>query len=78
MPNRLFQSIVNQMRDSIDRNIGVVDESGSVIACSELGQIGEIERVLFPQVFLQVCRPVLTDAPIKHSEIPFIPNMPYF
>ncbi len=44
MPNRLFQGIVNQMRDSIDRNIGVVDESGSVIACSELGQMGEIRK----------------------------------
>jgi carbohydrate diacid regulator len=44
MPNRLFQGIVNQMRDAIDRNIGVVDESGSVIACSELGQIGEIRK----------------------------------
>ena len=40
MPNRLFQGIVNQMRDTLDRNIGVVDEGGTVIACSELGQIG--------------------------------------
>ena len=58
MPNRLFQSIVNQMRDSIDRNIGVVDESGSVIACSELGQIGEIRKgVVSAGVFagMQTC-----------------------
>ncbi|MCD7723616.1 MAG: helix-turn-helix domain-containing protein [Clostridiales bacterium] len=44
MPNRLFQGIINQMRDTLDRNIGVVDESGSVIACSELGRIGEIRK----------------------------------
>jgi carbohydrate diacid regulator len=37
MPNRLFQGIVNQMREAIDRTIGVVDETGTVIACSELG-----------------------------------------
>lgn len=30
------------MREAIDRNIGVVDETGTVIACSELGLIGEI------------------------------------
>ena len=30
MPNRLFQGIVNQMREAIDRNIGVVDETGTV------------------------------------------------
>lgn len=44
MPNRLFQGIVNQMRDAIDRTIGVVDESGTVIACSELGLIGEVRK----------------------------------
>lgn len=42
MSNRLFQGIIHQMRDSIDRIIGVVDESGTVIACSELGKIGEL------------------------------------
>ena len=41
MPNRLFQGVINQMREATDRIIGVVDEGGSVIACSELGRIGE-------------------------------------
>ena len=41
MANRLFQQVVHQMKDSIDRVIGVVDESGAVIACSELFRIGE-------------------------------------
>lgn len=44
MPNRLFQGVINQMRDATDRIIGVVDEGGSVIACSELGLIGEIRK----------------------------------
>lgn len=41
MSNRLFQSIIHQMRDAIDRTIGVVDETCTVIACSELSSIGE-------------------------------------
>ena len=41
MSNRLFQSIVHQMKDVIDRTIGVVDKNGCIIACSELVRIGE-------------------------------------
>lgn len=41
MSNRLFQGIVHQMRDSIDRQIGVVDETATVISCSDLTKIGE-------------------------------------
>ena len=37
MSNRLFQGIVHQMKDAIDRTIGVIDETSVVIACSELG-----------------------------------------
>ncbi len=44
MPNKLFQGIINQMRDATDRTIGVVDESGTVISCSELGLIGEVRK----------------------------------
>ncbi len=42
MSNRLFQSVIHQMRDATDRVIGVIDESGAVVACSELGRIGEM------------------------------------
>jgi len=41
MSNRLFQGIVHQMRDSIDRVIGVIDETATVISCSDLTKIGE-------------------------------------
>lgn len=44
MPNRLFQSVINQMREAVDRTIGVVDETGTVIACSDLGIIGEVRK----------------------------------
>ena len=40
MSNRLFQGVVHQMRDAIDRVIGVIDENASIIACSELSKIG--------------------------------------
>ena len=32
MSNRLFQGVVVQMRDAIDRTIGVIDESSTIIA----------------------------------------------
>lgn len=44
MSNRLFQGIIHQMKDAIDRVIGVIDESSVVIACSELGKIGEVNE----------------------------------
>lgn len=44
MSNRLFQGIIHQMRDAIDRTIGVIDDNGVVIACSELVKIGEMRQ----------------------------------
>ena len=41
MSNRLFQGVIHQMKDAIDRVIGVIDENGVIIACSELVKIGE-------------------------------------
>ena len=41
MSNRLFQGVIHQMKDAIDRTFGVIDENFTVIACSELGRIGE-------------------------------------
>ncbi len=42
MSNRLFQSVIQQMKGALDRNIGVIDESGVIVACSELSRMGEI------------------------------------
>ena len=42
MSNRLFQSIVHQMKDAVENTIGVVDTDGVIIACSELVRIGEV------------------------------------
>ena len=51
MSNRLFQGIVHQMVEVIDRTFGVVDETGTVISCSELGRIGEIQSHAVSDVF---------------------------
>lgn len=40
MSNRLFQGLVHQMRDTIDATIGVVDETATIIACSDLTRVG--------------------------------------
>ena len=42
MSNRMFQGVVYQMKDTIGRVIGVADETGIVVACSELSQIDNI------------------------------------
>lgn len=42
MSNRLFQGIIHQMSDAIDRTIGVMDESSVVIACSDLSRVGDV------------------------------------
>ena len=44
MSNRLFQGIIHQMTEAVDRVIGVVDDNGVVIACSELVKIGETRQ----------------------------------
>ena len=44
MSNRLFQGIIYQMKDAVDRIIGVIDENGVIISCSELVKIGETRQ----------------------------------
>ena len=42
MANRLFQSVINQMRGAVDKTIGVFDGNLNIIACSELEKIGDL------------------------------------
>ena len=44
MSNRLFQGVIHQMKDAVDRVIGVIDDNGVIISCSELVKIGEIRQ----------------------------------
>ena len=40
MSSRIFQNVIIQMKDAVDRPLGVVDEQGYVVAASELAMIG--------------------------------------
>lgn len=64
MSNRLFQGIVYQMRDAVDRVIGVIDDTGAVVACSDLVKIGET-------------RPEVRDAPVYTSETSVVGGYTY-
>ena len=44
MSNRLFQTVIHQMKDVVGRTVGVIDDNGIVIACSELPKIGESKQ----------------------------------
>ncbi len=52
MSNRMFQGIIHQTKEAIDRTVGIVDESMTVIACSDLGRVGEAS-VLNEETFAQ-------------------------
>lgn len=43
MSNRMFQGIIYQMREIVGRTIGVADEMGTVVACSDLSQIDGVK-----------------------------------
>ncbi len=51
MSNRLFQGVLHQMKDVAGRVIGVLDESGSVISCTELTKIGETVQLSGEETF---------------------------
>ncbi len=42
MSNRIFQSVIIQMKDATDRTFGVVNNQGFVVACNELSMIGSL------------------------------------
>ena len=48
MSSRVFQSVILQMKDATDRCMGVADEQGFVIACSELALIGSHLEDMLP------------------------------
>lgn len=41
MSNRIFQSVVLQMKEGTDRAVGVIDAEGTVVACDDLALIGK-------------------------------------
>jgi len=41
MSNRLYQGVIHQMKDAINRTVGIIDESGVIVACSDPRLVGE-------------------------------------
>ena len=41
MSTRVFQNVINQLKDTIERTVAVIDETGTVIACTDLSRVGE-------------------------------------
>ena len=51
MSNRLFQGVVHQMWEAAGRNIGVIDETMTIIACSDLTRVGEAVGTITSDAF---------------------------
>ena len=41
MSNRLFQGVIQQVKESLNSIVGVIDDTGIIVACSELSMVGE-------------------------------------
>lgn len=41
MSNRIFQSVIVQLKDATDRVLGVIDAEGVVVSCSDTSMLGE-------------------------------------
>ncbi len=50
MSSKLFQGLIYQMKEAVDRNVGVLDDKGVIIACSTLSRIGESNRDALDEV----------------------------
>lgn len=50
MSNRFFQGVVYQLKESLDRVVGVIDENGTIVSCSDLIKIGEKRENIIPSV----------------------------
>lgn len=46
MANRVFQGILQQMKDTVGRKAGVIDESGAVISCTDISAIGNSHDIV--------------------------------
>ena len=44
MSNRLFQGVIYQMKETVGRTVGVTDETGVIVACSELSRIDGVKE----------------------------------
>ena len=61
MSSRIFQNVITQMKDNLDRTVGVVDDQGFVVAASELALIGSHLNEFQPGELDGVDRPTVLD-----------------
>jgi len=52
MDARFFQGILLQMRDAVHCVVGIMDASGTVIACTELSMIGEVRKEVMQMLIM--------------------------
>ncbi len=50
MSNKLFQGLIYQMREAVDRELGIIDDKGVVIACSQLSKIGTSHNEILDEI----------------------------
>ena len=50
MSNRLFQSMITQLKEPIGRPIGVLDENGLITAASDLSKVGELHTEIKEEI----------------------------
>ena len=60
MSNKLFQGIIYQMKDVVDRTVGVIDADGIIIACSDVDRLGEPSKHITNEL-LEACETVAID-----------------
>lgn len=46
MSVKLYQNLINQVRDTIDSEIGIIDENGLVLACSNEERVGNVNPLI--------------------------------
>lgn len=46
MSTRVYQNVINQLKESVSRTIAVIDDTGVIVACSDLVRIGEANSVV--------------------------------
>lgn len=51
MANRLFQNIIHQTADVMDKNVGVIDNSCTIVACNDSTRVGEVMSAVNPHSF---------------------------
>ena len=52
LSNKLFQGYLQQVKDLVNNNVGVIDATTSIIACTELSKIGDTKNVSVSDIFV--------------------------